>query len=213
MSTLSELIEFIQIRLNDPSILEATITDRINSVVKRIAGGVYDTKTGGLTPPLPELYAIDEVYADNQEAYVKLPTNYQRNLCFCANSTERIKIYDSFSKFIGKYPLLDDSGSVYAVSVKNRDLYYQALPTTAEALTIHYYRNPGTLVDDSDEPEGIPTFFHQDIIVPMVCELLCEPEFKPVFNAEALRAIAEFREFLGPEDKEPVNIDDSTDYI
>lgn len=215
MSTFSELIEFVQIELNDPAILKSTIKSRINSVVQKVAGGVYDTKTGGLTPPLPELYKIGTVDADSREAYISLPDDYQRNLCFCANSTEELKVYDSFTKFIQRYPLLDNSGSVHSVCVKANDLYYQDKPSTYETLTIHYYRVPDTLVNDNDVPEGIVSHFQRDLIVPMTCELIVDSESprKKYFIDEATKTIAEFREFLGPEDKEAQNIDDSTEYI
>lgn len=215
MSTLSELIGFVRIKLNDPTILDETIKARINSVVKRVAGGVYDTKTGGLTPPLPELYEIGTVWADDQEAYTKLPSNYQRNLSFCATSTERITVYDSFAKFMRKFPLLDDTGDVHSVAVKSNLLYYQGTPSTSQELTIHYSREPAVLAVDADEPEGIPEMFQRDVVVPMVCELLVDSNspLKAGFNAESVKAIAEMREFLGPEDKEPQYTEDSTEYL
>ena len=214
MSTLSELRQFVRIEISDHSISDDDINNALNAVLKKVAGGVVYAEIGNLSPPLPELLKTDgEIDADYSDAFVDMPDDYQRDLIFCRNSTEKLIVNDSFLDFMNKYPTLDDSGGVSEVCVQGRKFYYQGLPTTYETLYVHYYRYPDTLSDDSDTPEGIPERLHKDILVPGACDHLT-PSDHPKKSAWIMlvnKGIADLVSIIG-RDEEAVNMDDDTEY-
>jgi hypothetical protein len=69
------------------------------------------------------------------------------------------------------YPGMDQVGDVNHVAVEGNTLYYQRIPSTVSTLTILHRRKPVAMVEDDDEPEGIPSHLHLDVIVPKVAIL------------------------------------------
>lgn len=139
------------------------ITTRINDAVEAIAAGVR-MPDGSMSPPLPDLYATDTVATSTTLPYVSLPTDYQRHVFMVAddNSDQLYPPkgggYYDFAMFLrqASHKDLTQSGSVSVVCVKGSSLYYQGIPSAAETLTVHYYREPDAMVDGTDAPDGIP---------------------------------------------------------
>jgi hypothetical protein len=63
------------------------------------------------------------------------------------------------------YPGMDEEGDVEYIAVEGSTLYYQKIPSTITALTLLHRRKPVVMVDDGDEPEGIPSHLHLNVIV------------------------------------------------
>lgn len=129
-----------------------------------IVGGIYtDTDLSNETTP------VDTAYVE-AAAYVSMPSNFQRDLQFAASSNgAEIDIADSFIEFSETYPLLNQVGSITSVIEKGNNFYYQGIPSEAENVTIHYYREPDDMTDDADEPDGIPKHLQRSLLVNHAC--------------------------------------------
>lgn len=169
--TFEELIDKTDVLVNDSS-LTALLGGFINQGVLEIAGGIPSLLDGitnplpnSLTPPLPDLFTIDTV-STGANAYVNMPSNFHRDLQFVSSSAgSEIDIATSFIEFAETYPLLNKSGRISEVIEHGRKLYYQGIPTSAETLTLHYYRKPVNMVNDDDVPDGIPVHLQIPLLV------------------------------------------------
>jgi len=174
MATLASLTTKIQSIIQDSSITD--ITDRINEAVSMIAGGVR-LQNGQISPPLPGLYSTGTVATSTSAALKALPTTYQRNVFLVVDdSGDTIQPpsggdYYSFALFLKAIQEKDlsESGSIYRVCVKGSNLYYQGIPTASENLTVHFYRKPVELADNTDEVDGIPDHLQIRLIKHYVC--------------------------------------------
>jgi len=172
MTTFSELKSKADVLVADPS-LTASLGGFINQGVSEIAGGMPSLLDGienpipnALTPPLPELFTIGTVATSTTAAYVAMPTNFHRDLQLVVSPTgSEIDIAHSFIEFAETYPLLNKAGRISEAIEHGRKLYYQGIPTSAETLTLHYYRKPVDMVLDADVPDGIPSHLHISLLV------------------------------------------------
>lgn len=170
--TFAELKAKVSVLVQDSS-LTASLGDFINQGVFEIAGGmpslldgITDPLPNSLTPPLPDLFTIDTVNTSTSVAYVNMPTNFHRDLRFVASSTgSEIDISESFIEFAETYPLLNKSGRISEVIEHGGKFYYQGIPTSSEAVTLHYYRKPVNMVNDDDVPDGIPEHLQIPLLV------------------------------------------------
>lgn len=98
--------------------------------------------------------------------YVSMPSNFHRNLQFVANSNGvEVDIANSFISFSETYPLLNQSGTITEIVEQGGLFYYQGIPTSAENITLHYYRKPVEMDAIDDEPDGIPSHLQRDLLV------------------------------------------------
>jgi len=172
MATFESLIARANVLVDDDSILDS-LGDFINQGVSEIAGGMPSLLDGienpipnTLTPPLPELFTIGTVNTATDAAFVSMPINFHRNLQLVVSSTgSEIDIADSLIEFTETYPLLNKSGKVSEVAEHGNKLYYQGIPTNSETLTLHYYRKPIDMVNDTDVPDGIPEHLQISLLV------------------------------------------------
>lgn len=172
MATLLTLKTEIAEVVADDSI---TITSKINDSVSFIAAGIR-MPDGTTSPPLPDLYKTATV-STTVNAYADLPDNYQRNVFYIADSSgDRILppqggTYYDFMLFLNRIDKKDlsETGAVYRVAVKGKKLYYQAVPSASEDMTIHYYKKATVLVNDSDTVDGIPDHLQIRLIKHDVC--------------------------------------------
>ena len=172
MATFSILKEKVELLINDDS-FEDYLGDFINQGVSEIAGGMPSLLDGIdnpipniLTPPLPELFTIDTVTTSLTDAFVDMPTDFQRDLQLVVSPTgSEIDIAHSFIEFAETYPLLNKPGRIFESIEHGRKLYYQGIPASAETLTLHYYRMPVDMVEDDDVPDGIPSHLHISLLV------------------------------------------------
>ena len=154
---------------------------------------------------------------------VALPSDYSRGLAFVSSVSQgnRIKIYTSFHKLLRKYPLLDDAGDVVVVAVKGNYLYYQGMSSTAEALTLHYYRKATPMSASGSSPDGIPSHLHDRLLVNYAAKEILgmiETAVKgktlrtEKYEEKFQRAMEDLVAFIGPEDIEPIYYDDDGGY-
>ena len=216
---LSELVTEITDVVQDPTFTETIIKALINDAVLKIATGDMISGKYELTPPLPDLYQTDDVVTDTSGS-VSLPVDFNRNVVMVVNSNnDEIPIENSFSKFRRKY-VKEAAGSVFRCAVNGSTLYYRDIPSAAETLTVHYYRNPETLVTDGSTPSEIPAVLHRKLIVGYVCKELFNKIEDGLENSkintkyytqEYMRGLIDLGILIG-DNKEPDYYTDLTDY-
>jgi hypothetical protein len=164
--TYEELIAKVALIIQDGSFTDSDIGGYINQAQHEIAGGMQSALGDWITPPLPQLFTIDTVTTVTDAAYVSMPVTFHRSLQFAAASGGyEIDIAPSFLSFSETYPLLDQSGRISEVVEFGGNFYYQGIPTTAEDVTLHFYRLPVDMEDDDDTPDGIPLHLQSSLLV------------------------------------------------
>ena len=152
---------------------------------------------------------------------LSLPSDYGRGLSFVASESQgnRIQVYSSYHKFLKKYPLLDDTGDVEVVAIKGNFLYYQPIPSSAETLTLHYYKKPTAMVGSSIKPDGIPSHLQERLLVnyaakeiySMIEEAVKGKTLKSEkYEEKFQKAMADLVAFIGVEDTEPIYYGDNS---
>lgn len=176
-ANLTTLTDAIQEIIQDSAYTSANIASRINDAVNAIAAGIR-MPNGEISPPLPDLFTINTVTTSTTLPYVSLPVNYQRNVVHIYDSSGNVFApprggnYYSFNLFLKGVSNfnLTEAGSIYRVCVKGSKLYYQGIPTAATTLGLHYYRKATTMVNGTDEPDGIPEHLQLRLIKHYVCK-------------------------------------------
>jgi hypothetical protein len=167
---LSELVTAVQGIIQDDSFTNEDITTHLNTANLEIAGGVQSALGDWITPPLPDLFTIDTITTSINAAYVEMPEDFQRNLQLVASSDgNEIDIAESFISFSSTYPLLNKTGAVVECCEFGGKFYYQGIPSVASVITIHYFRLPENMVNDADEPDGIPLHLQRELLVNHAC--------------------------------------------
>lgn len=210
---LADLIEIIMDKVQDPSLDSKRIRRMINVAIQESASI--------LTDPLPDCETRATLTTHIVNPYISLPDNFHRDLDFCFNVTrnDRVEVFRSlpYLSAVSGWENLDQAASVYGVARSGNTLYYQGIPTTAETLTIHYFRKPAELEKDNDEPWEFPSYSHQSIIVNHVLkELFSEIEdgieqqkVNTAYHDKQWRdAILSLELFIGPRNTEPPQIHD-----
>ncbi len=165
MSTFEELIARATLLVDD-TVLTDSLGDFINQGVSEIAGGMQSSLLDVVTPPLPDLFSIAAVTTDVSLAYVDMPATFHRNLQLAVSASGiEIDIAHSFIAFTETYPALNRTGNISEVIEQGGKLYYQGIPITAEEVTLHFYRAPIAMVEDDDEPDGIPEYLQMSLLV------------------------------------------------
>ena len=220
--TQSELIQLVAERIHDSAFTPAMILARINKGVGRIAGMV----------DLPDLKSSATVTTDTNP-YVSVPSTVgnvfhrKKDSLFFASSAAQdgeVTIYDSWIKFLKKWPTLDEAGDVQDVIVVGGKLYYQPIPATADTLTLNFFRKPVAMLgtDRDAEPDGIPDDLQEDLLVSFACwDIFSEKEDEggptpetDKYKGRFAGAVAELMAFAGVKDRAPDHYDyDEEDFI
>lgn len=216
-----ELIERVKEKIHDASFTPSMILAKLNKGVGRIANLV----------DLPDLKSSDTVET-GEDAYVSLPSDAgnvfhrkDKSLFFVSSDSQdnEVTIEESWIKFLGKWPTLDDAGNVQQVCVRGSRLYFQPIPSTADTLTLHFFRRPVAMTaNSSDEPDGIPEDLQEDLLVNFACwDIYSQKEDEDGKTPETdkykglfAQALAELKLFVGPKDDRPDYYDyDEEDFI
>ena len=210
---LADLIERIMDKLQDPSLDSKRIRRMINEIIDQAASTI--------PVPLPDLETFDTVTTHITRAYISMPDDFHRDLDFCysAAQNDKIKIYGSvqYLRMQDDNQGMNRSGIIHGVARAGKRLYYQRIPTTADTLTLWYYRKPTELLKDNDEPSEFPSFCHEPVIVNgVLAELFSmiedgiegqkiNTEYHKTKQKEALY---DLEMFIGPKKDEPPIIND-----
>jgi len=169
--TYKELKRRVLAFLQDPSyedsgLYSGEILIKLNKGINQVAKEIL----------LNDLFANDTVTTSTSEGKVAVPANYSKHLtkCFSAAQEQEVEIIKSFPAFVDRYgyKIIDESyeGNIVHVCVLQNNIYYQPIPTSADTLTLYYYRKPTDMAADTDEPDGIPDESQDDLLVSFACK-------------------------------------------
>jgi len=118
---------------------------------------------------IPELKRYDTSVTVVSQAYCSLATltgGFSGRLVrtYCDGAVIE-KVYASLELLMDAYPTMVEVGDVEAVALEGSTLWYQKIPIVATTLSVIYYQNPATLVNDEDEPENFPFQLHRALFV------------------------------------------------
>jgi hypothetical protein len=131
MPTVETLTSEIARKVQDTSYTNDIILGLLQQLHLELAEGVIVPGERRKTPPLPELFKIANIYTSPSLPYVTLPTDYMRDLVFCANSSKQeVKRTDTFIEFATYYPNMNEIRIIERIAVKGRQLYYQGIERT-----------------------------------------------------------------------------------
>jgi hypothetical protein len=231
MPTGQQLVERMRKIVQDASWQTTDLLDYLNAAHLKVAGGVTfpdSTEDLVLTPPLPDLAVQYDVQTSTTEPFIDLPTDagyeYQRSLYFVSSQRQeaRITVEESHIKFLRHWPRLDYTGDVIMVSIKGKQLYYQGVPASAETLTLWYHRKPDAIANTSAVVVGVPEHLQYDVLCNhaawKIFNLIEDGLEDSPGNAERCKkrfyeALAEMVEFVGPEDGEPIYVQDESIWV
>jgi hypothetical protein len=208
--TAGRIIDEIKAIVRDPSFTGADILALMNRGLFEIAGRVR----------LPGLETSAELRTAAGRAFVSLPADYHRDL-FAVNvaaERRRARIEPDVAALLRRFPGLDRTGSVLAVAVRGRSLYYQPVPGAQTTLTAHYYRTPDPLEAGADRISCLPPHLTAELLVGYVCREIFERieeglDGKKVqttaYGERFERAVAELEAFFGPRAEAPVEVPDA----
>lgn len=167
---LSELVAEIEDIVQDSFYTATKIKAKINEAVLVIATGVMIPGKFEKSPPLHDLYTTTDIETTLGSGITDLPSDFNRNVIQVINSNDdEVPINPSAKKFLHNN-IEQDAGVVERCAVMGSRLLYRDIPSSAETLTIHYYKTPITLSEDSDEPTEIPALLHRKLIIGYVCK-------------------------------------------
>jgi len=217
----SLLISKVQDVEPDPDFSEADILALLNEGQLSIAGGGERSHGFPLLAPLPELVSSAVVTLAVDAVSVSMPSTYQRGVFFVTNSSgEKLAAFDSHIEFLNRYPILR-TGDTAAYCLQGNLFRYA--PTKAHNVTVHFFRFPVDMTDDvASTPDGIPGHLQIRLLVSFalyrmyqqieIGQEASKPNTDKWFGNHQL-ALTDLERFIGPEDKEPMNVTDSTNMI
>jgi len=217
----SALIAKIQEIEPDPDFTESQILGLLNEAQLSIAGGGDRDHSLPLLAPLPELSSSATVTLAVDATSVSLPATYHRNVFFVSDSSGyELAAYDSHIELLKRYPTLDAGGTEIYCVVGNTLNY---APAKAQDVTVHFYRLPVDMDDGvTSEPDGIPVHLQERLLVSYVVREMQEQievgqeSSRPntsYWYSRHQAALGDLERYIGPADKAPMNITDTTDYI
>jgi hypothetical protein len=140
--------------------LEEYYEDWINDAVLEIASDFELPKLKLKEPATLTTTTSDWLY--------DLPSTYHKKVFKCRNSNgDRITV----GRRIQTIEELDydhDETDDYITTIAVEDDKIAVYPMANDTLSLWYYRLPVDMSDDDDEPDGIPSAFHERVILPKI---------------------------------------------
>jgi len=207
--------------VKDPFYTEAMIITLLNEGQLSIAGGGDRNHGLPLLAPLPELASSATLTLAVDAESVAMPATYHRGTFFVIDANGyKLDAFDSRIEFISRYPKLE-TGSTKSYCVQGNVFNYA--PAKAQDVTIKFFRLPIDMTDGaSSEPDGIPTSLQDRLLVSYVCKDIFE-QIEDGIEGQKVNtgywynrhqaALSDLERMIGPEDREPQNVTDTSNYI
>lgn len=222
MATVEQIIREIQEEIDAKEYSPARIISLMNDGLASIAAGVFPDIPDLPEICLPDLEAEDDVTTDITLSYVALPTDFQKKLvaCYSAEQNRDVAILDSLDLLKRKEPGLSGTYSVRYVAVAGGSLYYQGIPSSADTLTLTYFKKPTTLAPGST-PSELPDHLQKRLLKNYCLrEMYRKKEYGlpqkgnvGFYHSELVRALGELALFTGTYAKRPQRISNDMDYL
>jgi hypothetical protein len=199
--------------LQDPSYSYDDVLSLFNDCLMDLAGEFL----------LPDLDTWEDIETDPNTDHVRLPVNFMKNLRYAHSTTynRKIKRYGGLSQLYRLFSTLDQTGRVLGVCAQGRDLYYQRVPSSAETIRINYYRFPDRLNTRFDKPTCLPMHLVKPLLVNYALKELYN-EIEDGIEGQKINTVKHETEydkhrvkllmFVGPEQREPVEIADEIEW-
>ena len=152
---IEDVIREIQRLLKDDTYTPSILLTLINQGMREIASAVLPD---GKEVLLPALEATGTIDTSTSKHYVALPSDFNRKLISVYSGTQGdyVQLDDSLAMLNKFYPDgLNDTGNIERCARAGNSLYYNPMPSSADTLTLHYFKKPTTL-DFGDEISEIP---------------------------------------------------------
>ena len=158
---LSELKDEVTIALGDTS-FESKLTGWINDAVEQV---IDDANV----PGFKEMLFVDTVV---DQSYTTLDATCSGRILYAGTATAELAGgVVTLEHMLKMYPSMSEEGDVEYIVIEGSTMYYQKIPTIATALTLLHRRKPVAMVEDEDEPEGIPSHLHLGVLVPKAANI------------------------------------------
>lgn len=172
---------------------------------------------------LPDLEVLRNIETDSNQPSIPVPADYQKNLRYAHSTTQnrKIAVFGSVIQLYRNFSVLDQTGRVVGMAVKGRFLYYQRVPSSAEAIRINYWAYPERMRSRYQKPTCLPEHLVEPLLVNFACaDIYSEIEDgiegtkvnTTYYETKYLQAVAELEAFLGPEEGEPQGIQDELEW-
>ncbi len=213
----NEVLDIVQ----DPSITATNVGPLLNRALFLVATGI----------DLPNLITEGSLTTVTNDSKVALPSDFHKKMFHVAitesgyeREIKSLNDKQSYKALLRHYPGMNRTGEIRYFGIQGtKYFHYQPIPSEATNLEIHYYKTPDTMINDNDEPDGLPAIDAcQYILVHYAAWQLFEKiedgiEGQKVNTAyhkgQFLECMSIIKDFVG-EDDVPFNLpDESLDWI
>lgn len=145
--------------------VQIVLQDNSNDIVSRIPGWINDSMEMVIDrvdmPGFKSLISVDTVVS---QAYASLPSDCSGRILYASDGKNELEVV-SLEWLLEDCPGMNEEGNIDFVAVEGSLIYYHKIPSVATTLTILHRRMPDLLVNDNDEPSGIPRHLQRGVLV------------------------------------------------
>lgn len=120
----------------------------------------------------PSLISSADVAVPADADYAAMPETYYRKLFHAYNTTKdrKVHIYDSYTRFLGRFPGLDAAGPITAVCVTGNTLNVQGIPSAEETVKLHFLTAPAAIEAVGDQVTLLPASLQDELLHSFACK-------------------------------------------
>ena len=144
--------------------IDALVPGLVNDAVLAIAN-----EPGVILPSLKSIVSVNTVAA---QGYTSIPVGYDSKVIYASVGGLEVETKSTIEDLLKEGYDFSTEGEIEALAVEGNVLWYANTPADVTAITMLLYKNPVTLVEDTDVPEEIPVHLHRSLIIPYVAKTM-----------------------------------------
>ena len=144
--------------------IDALVPGLVNDAVFAIAN-----EPGVILPSLKSIVSVNTVAA---QGYTSIPVGYDSKVIYASVGGLEVETRSTIEDLLKEGYDFSTEGEIEALAVEGNVLWYANTPADVTAITMLLYKNPVTLVEDTDVPEEIPVHLHRSLIIPYVAKTM-----------------------------------------
>ena len=144
--------------------IDALVPGLVNDAVLAIAN-----EPGVILPSLKSIVSVNTVAA---QGYTSIPVGYDSKVIYASVGGLEVETKSTIEDLLKEGYDFATEGDIEALAVEGSVLWYANTPADVTAITMLLYKNPVTLVEDTDVPEEIPVHLHRSLIIPYVAKTM-----------------------------------------